>query len=139
MTHCSELPEFIGNCYYLIIRESDKAEGSKYQAYAKQKASIERAIHEIGNMTTTIFNSILVHRIKDSHDALRQLCAKRLTSWMIAYPSYFYKDEYFKYLGWMTYDKASIVRKESIKCIGELLEVCRYQIQTHMLIYCVLY
>jgi len=35
------------------------------------------------------------------------------------------KDEYLKYLGWMSSDRSSFVRKETVMAIGAILYACK--------------
>lgn len=69
-----------------------------------------------------MFNSILVHRFKDSHERVRIVCTKVLTDWMIQDPPNYCIDEYLKYICWMTFDPSAEVRKESLISLGKLLE-----------------
>lgn len=70
-----------------------------------------------------IFNSVFVHRLKDSQEAVRALCTRHIGDWLPLDPAKYYKDDYLKYIGWMCFDYSAAVRKEAVRSIGRLLKV----------------
>lgn len=70
-----------------------------------------------------IFNSVFVHRLKDSQETVRALCTRHIGDWLPLNPAKYYKDDYLKYIGWMCFDHSASVRKEAVRSIGKLLKV----------------
>lgn len=50
-----------------------------------------------------------MHRYRDIDASIREQCLEALGSWISGYPSFFLKDKYTKYLGWMLNDKVTHV------------------------------
>ena len=105
----------------------------KLVAIQKQHKRLEDALKNSESLSSTVFNSIFVHRFKDSHDNVRALCVKRLGDWLSSDPERLYKDEYVKYAGWATFDHAHVVRKEAARSVGKLLLVKGAQAQGSIL------
>ena len=74
-----------------------------------------------------IFNSVFVHRLKDSQETVRALCTRHIGNWLPLNPAKYYKDDYLKYIGWMCFDYSAGVRKEAVRSIGKLLKVRVHQ------------
>ena len=74
-------------------------------------------------LSSNIFNSVFVHRFKDSHDHVRALCVRRLGDWLTADPARLFKDEYVKYAGWATFDHNGAVRRQAVRSLAKLLHV----------------
>ena len=100
-----------------------QSKNPKLVAIQKQHKRLEDALKSSELLSSTVFNSIFVHRFKDSHDNVRALCVRRLGDWLSSDPERLYKDEYVKYAGWATFDHAQVVRKEAARSVGKLLHV----------------
>ena len=106
----------------LMAEKNKGAKGTpKLVAIEKQHRRLGEALRSTEELTGTLFNSVFVHRFKDSHDNVRALCVRRLGDWLSADPVKMYKDEYVKYAGWATYDHAAVVRREAVRSLGKLL------------------
>ncbi|MES1902803.1 MAG: Cohesin subunit SA-2, partial [Paramarteilia canceri] len=64
-----------------------------------------------------LFKEIFALRYRDVSHEIRALCISELGNWMLIYPREIIKDSYLKYIGWLLYDKNSIVRLQCIKSI----------------------
>ena len=80
-------------------------------------------MNELEELSTNLFNSVLIHRLRDTQEIVRIQCTRHLGDWMALDPDRFYKDEYFKYIGWMCYDHTGAVRREAVRSFGKLLKV----------------
>lgn len=90
---------------------------------------IQYIIQELSDLQAvveTVFQSIFVHRYKDSGEQVRRVCAGHLGTWITLDPVHNVKDEYLKYIGWLCSDKASSVRLEAVRCIDKLLNVSAF-------------
>jgi hypothetical protein len=94
----------------------------KYLAYTQQFNSLQSTLTQYHTLINTIFNSIYIHRSKDSHDEIRLQTVTYLPTFLffdIAKPI---KGEYLKYLGWLCNDYSANVRYVAIDIIQQLLE-----------------
>ena len=55
---------------------------------------------------------MFVHRYRDVDEHVRGECIAAVGRWCNAYPSYFLKDTYLKYIGWSLNDKVSRTCKQ---------------------------
>ena len=74
-------------------------------------------------LCNTIFNSILLHRIKDFHEEVRTIAVQYILHYIRFDLKRTIHVEYLKYLGWACSDYASSVRLEAIRGIHSLAEV----------------
>jgi cohesin complex subunit SA-1/2 len=74
-------------------------------------------------MSILIFDSIFVHRYKDSNDMIRAHCCTRLGDWLLQDPNRLCEEKQLKYLGWMCSDRSIIVRFEAVNAISKLCDV----------------
>jgi cohesin complex subunit SA-1/2 len=95
--------------------------GPKYEAIFKQSAILDEALEALEELAGTFFNSIFVHRFKDSNESIRALCTRQIGDWLPLDPDCYYKDEYLKYVGWMCLDHSAAVRREAVRSVGKLL------------------
>jgi cohesin complex subunit SA-1/2 len=93
----------------------------KYQAIQKQSARLEEALSAMEDLSSVVFNSVFVHRFKDSQESVRALCTRRIGDWLLTDPERLFKDDYIKYVGWMTFDHSAPVRREAVASVGKLI------------------
>jgi hypothetical protein len=75
------------------------------------------------DFSNTIFNSILLHRIKDFHDEVRATAIRHVLDFVrfdLKRPIHI---EHLKYLGWACSDYAAAVRLEAVRAIHSLAQV----------------
>ncbi len=94
----------------------------KAVAVQKEKAAFDRQVIALTELCETIFNSIFIHRHKDSRDDIRAHCAKNLGEWIATDLQHFGKDEFLKYIGWLCSDASKEVRKASIESLIKVVE-----------------
>jgi len=70
-----------------------------------------------------LFNSVFVHRIKDSNDTVRMVCLNHVNEWVLFDVKRDLKVETLKYIGWACSDYCSAVRLAAINSMEELLKV----------------
>jgi cohesin complex subunit SA-1/2 len=95
--------------------------GPKYEAIFKQSARLDEALEALEELAGTFFNSIFVHRFKDSNESIRALCTRQIGDWLTSDPNHYFKDEYLKYIGWMCFDHSAAVRREALRSVSKLL------------------
>jgi hypothetical protein len=95
---------------------------NKHQSFVKQQDYYTKVAADMTKLSQLIFNSIFVHRFKDSHDSVRIVCLSKLTDWILEDPSHYYDDEYLKYICWMTFDASPQVRKESLISLSRVID-----------------
>lgn len=96
--------------------------GPKYEAISKQSARLDEALDAMEELAGTLFNSIFVHRFKDSNEAIRAQCTRQIGDWLPLDPTRLFKDQYLKYIGWMCFDYSAAVRREAVRSVGKLLK-----------------
>ena len=98
------------------------AKGKKFMAIERQKKDYDSTIEAMQAISDGLFDSIFVHRYKDTMPDVRCSCAAHLGEWLPIDPASCFRDEYLKYLGWMCSDRDTNVRREIVKSIDKLLE-----------------
>lgn len=83
------------------------------EMYKKQKKSIDGYI-------TDFFNTLFVHRYRDTAPEIRSKCVNYLGEWMEDYPELFFESTYLRYLGWLLTDQDSTIRSEVFKVLIKL-------------------
>ena len=83
------------------------------EMYKKQKKSIDGYI-------TDFFNTLFVHRYRDTAPEIRSKCVNYLGEWMEEYPELFFESTYLRYLGWLLTDQDSTIRSEVFKVLIKL-------------------
>ncbi|KAJ3010569.1 UNVERIFIED_CONTAM: hypothetical protein HDU68_002078, partial [Siphonaria sp. JEL0065] len=69
------------------------------------------------------FDSVFVHRYRDTDPTIRTECIHALGTWIHKLPSTFLDPTYLRYLGWMLSDASPAVRLESVKALLVLYEI----------------
>ena len=67
----------------------------------------------------SFFNSIFIHRYKDSHFEVRAKCTEAVGKLIMEYSSKFLDNMYLKYVGWALYDKSSKVRIAALDAVDK--------------------
>jgi hypothetical protein len=98
----------------------------KSQAFYKEAGRLDEALKAMLELSNTIFNSVFVHRYKDSQETLRAQCTRHIGDWLSLDPARLFKDDYLKYLGWLFFDYSSVVRKEAVLSFKKLLQAEAY-------------
>jgi len=109
----------------LLNAESSKSgkNSAKYIAMQKQKKLHDKVYESLLQMKSDIFNSILVHRFKDTNDNIRVMCISHFGNWLRSDPQTMYKDDNLKYIAWSFFDDNCRVRREAVSEFGRLLEI----------------
>ncbi|KAI8814101.1 STAG domain-containing protein [Cladochytrium replicatum] len=77
---------------------------------SSNKAKVESHIQDL-------FNSLFMHRYRDSDPNIRAECIRELGVWTSLAPEIFLDPQYLRYLGWMLFDNVGSVRMESVKAL----------------------
>ena len=67
----------------------------------------------------SFFNSIFIHRYKDSHFEVRAKCTEAVGKLIMEYSSKFLDNTYLVYVGWALYDKSSKVRIAALDAVDK--------------------
>ncbi|KAI8818342.1 uncharacterized protein EV422DRAFT_181064 [Fimicolochytrium jonesii] len=70
-----------------------------------------------------LFDSVFVHRYRDSEAIIRMECIRELGSWILHLPETYLSPQYLRYLGWMLSDKNGQVRLEALSSLSRLYAV----------------
>lgn len=111
------------------IRRQADAENKKKTAnkgrladFKKNMALIENRREFVDAQLNDFYSTVYSNRYRDVDGKIRLECAEALGSWMAAYPSYFFKEEYLRYMGWMLSDAQSSMRLEIAKQITRIMK-----------------
>ncbi len=72
-------------------------------------------------LSSTIFNSVLVHRLKDFQESVRVVAVRSLRAFLLFDPKNSLRLEYLKYVGFSCSDYADSVRLEAVRIVAALL------------------
>ena len=86
------------------------------------------------DLANVIFNSLIVHRLKDSNERVRAVALQHLFEFLVFDPQKAIKVEYLKYMGFSTFDYSALVRTTAIKLIIKILEVTETRTNVLLLI-----
>jgi cohesin complex subunit SA-1/2 len=104
--------------------EGRKGGGAAAKAAAAAAAAATAAAHatvaSVDALLQSIYTSLFTHRFRDADAAIRAECITSLGDWALAYPSFFLKDYYLKYLGWALNDKDAGVRGAALGALRGL-------------------
>jgi cohesin complex subunit SA-1/2 len=89
-------------------------------AAAAATASAHATVASVEALLQSIYTSLFTHRFRDADAAIRAECITSLGDWALAYPSFFLKDYYLKYLGWALNDKDAPVRGAALGALRGL-------------------
>jgi len=103
------------------VRARGGAGGNKSRAIQAMQTDTRRSLKAYEDAVMGIFNSVFVHRYRDTSDIVRARCAWYLGEWLVADPERLYDDQYLKYIGWMCSDRSHYVRAESVVAINKLM------------------
>lgn len=91
-----------------------------------QKSQMEESYNDYIELSDNIYNSIMIHRLRDSNKDIRALCTRHIGDWLSIDPERLFTDQHIKYVGWMTSDHEDTVRMASIKSFQKLLSCKEY-------------
>lgn len=101
---------------------SDGKENAKYKSFMGKEKRYDAALEELHGGCKNIFQSFLVHRMRDSNPAIRAKATQYIGEWLSIHPVDWCKDEYIKYLGWMCSDHDTDTRMEAILSIDRVID-----------------
>eukprot|EP01038_Epipyxis_sp_PR26KG_P011492 gene11492-15391_t len=134
LSHCSYLKDQINTTQRqidaLLTNSNDNndkknsavKQSAKYNACLKQKSLFVKELSDYYEEANNIFNSIFVHRMKDTHEEIRALCTNHINDWILFDMNRPYKIENAKYLGWMCSDHSNAVRLNAVRSLIDLLQ-----------------
>ncbi len=88
------------------------------RARTRNHTHVQREIRK-DNETCIVsfFNSIFIHRYKDTHAEVRAKCTEAVGKVIMDYSSKFLDNMYLKYIGWALYDKSPEVRLVALDAV----------------------
>jgi hypothetical protein len=78
---------------------------------------LERRVSRYDRLLTDLFDGVLVHRYRDAVADVRAACATALGELVTTHSAAFLEDKYLKYLGWLLYDRESMVREATVDAL----------------------
>ncbi len=76
----------------------------------------------MNGLCTTLFNSVLVHRLKDFNEEVRVVAVRHLHAFLLFDPKTLLRSEFLKYVGFSCSDFSAVVRLEAVKLVFTLLQ-----------------
>ncbi|TPX71178.1 hypothetical protein SpCBS45565_g01372 [Spizellomyces sp. 'palustris'] len=88
----------------------------RVEALHDKKVKLETQMNDL-------FDSVFVHRYRDSDPLIRTECIRELGLWIMRFPDLYLDPQYLRYLGWMLSDKSPTVRLEALRSLCRLYAV----------------
>lgn len=76
---------------------------------------------ELVELSSKVFDSILVLKYRDVAAEIRTIAVTALGSWIMSYPDHFLDDKHTKYIGWLLSDKEPVVRRSTLEVLWRML------------------
>lgn len=99
-----------------------KGEAEKLTRLQEQLESKKEIRAHVEETLSSFFNSIIVHRHRDTSPEIRTKSIQAIGSLVLQYKSKFLENSYLKYIGWALYDKHQDVRSAALSAIGNMYE-----------------
>eukprot|EP01039_Chlorochromonas_danica_P002825 gene2825-3080_t len=122
VTICIDLQKAIQQADRLNTVETTKGNKTKQSAIMGQQESLKHELETYHDLVNTIFNTIYLHRSKDSHEEVRLTCLGHLPALLSFDPHKPIRVDFLKYLGWACYDYANQIRLNALESIRALVE-----------------
>lgn len=117
---CVDLRGRLSTCERQLSTE--KSGSSRHQAIMKNKGRVDTAYKRMQDMGNTIYQSVLLHRYRDTADSVRASCAHHLGEWISGDVTDVLKDEFLKYIGWMCSERSAAVRLEAVLSFSKIVQ-----------------
>lgn len=75
-----------------------------------------------GENLDSFFDTVFVHRYRDTDPKIRCECVEALGSWILGLPDTFNDPQYLRYLGWMLSDTNAATRQEVLKQLAKIFK-----------------
>lgn len=122
------------DCHAILLREiatlqkqqttlqktSGQKGNAKLAANKKGLQAKDSALLEVKTMINNYFDSVFVHRYRDTDGKIRSECIRELGLWMQRLPSVFFQGAYLRYLGWILSDVNAATRLEVVRTLSKL-------------------
>jgi len=99
-----------------------KGEAEKIARLKEQLENKKEIRAHVEETLATFFNSIVVHRHRDTSPEIRTKSIAAIGSLVLQYKSKFLENSFLKYIGWALYDKHPDVRSAALTAIGNMYE-----------------
>ncbi|KND00360.1 uncharacterized protein SPPG_04684 [Spizellomyces punctatus DAOM BR117] len=110
----------------LSTEQKKSSSGRKNQKVQQLEQRVE-ALHDkkvkLETQMNDLFDSVFVHRYRDSDPVIRTECIRELGLWIMRFPDMYLDPQYLRYLGWMLSDKSPTVRLEALRSLCRLYAV----------------
>lgn len=129
---CADLRGRLATCDRQLSTE--KAGSARHQAIVKNKARVQGAHTRLVDMGKNIYQSVLLHRYRDTAEAVRACCAFHLGEWISSDVAEVLKDEYLKYIGWLCSERSNVVRMEAVLSFSKIVQVGSHSTATDIVL-----
>lgn len=118
----SNITELLAKTNQQIAKEQErpKTSASKVKSLQNTLKVSEEHKRNVAGMIQDIFETVYIHRYKDTDSKIRSECAVALGDWVVNLPDVFFDGNYIKYLGWLLSDVASPARLQAIRSVARL-------------------
>lgn len=121
---CVDLRGRLATCDRQLATE--KSGSSRHQAIVKNRGRVDVAHKRLVGMGKNVYQSVLLHRYRDTAEAVRASCAYHMGEWISSDVLEVLKDEYLKYIGWLCSERSSTVRLEAVLAFSKIVQVSSY-------------
>ncbi|KAJ3416390.1 hypothetical protein HDV05_001958 [Chytridiales sp. JEL 0842] len=91
--------------------------GARKEKLEEDVAELQEKKQKLEQHMSDMFDSVFVHRYRDSDPTIRQECIKELGVWIQTCPEIYLDASYLRYIGWMLSDKNAHVRLEALRSL----------------------
>ncbi|UZJ56677.1 hypothetical protein CBS101457_005997 [Exobasidium rhododendri] len=114
-------------------RDAERARGTttankiRVQDLSKKIQSANQVKRVLDALIQEMFDTVFIHRYRDSDPAIRAECITELGRWMKTYSDKYMQPSYFGYIGWSLSDMSEKVRLSAIKSLSSLYSRFEYE------------
>lgn len=101
--------------------KNEKEEIEKYDQIDTQISLFENEVQLLSTTSNWIYQNLIIIRVRDVFDEIRDLAIQTLTKIIITYPTLFFDDQKLKYTGRALNDSSSVNRQHSLQCIEDIV------------------
>ena len=91
--------------------------------FQKKIDDIESRRELVDSQISDFYTTVYTNRYRDIDARIRLECTEALGNWISCYPSYFFKGDYLRYMGWNLSDVHPPMRQEVVKQIIKIMKV----------------
>ncbi|KAJ3022534.1 hypothetical protein HKX48_005951 [Thoreauomyces humboldtii] len=95
----------------------------KTRALEERVEDLHNKMVKLETCMNDLFDSVFVHRYRDTDYVIRMECISELGIWIQKFPDTYLDPQYLRYLGWLLSDKNHLVRMEAVRSLSKLYAI----------------